>query len=180
MRSALVVAALLPACAGPPAEQAPADAAAHVAEPPPPSYQGHVTAFVDIAVATMESAAIAPHQTVLIDGKSITAFGPAAAIEVPAGATVIDGRGKFLIPGLHDMHVHLDHTHGMLELFVAAGVTTVRNMAGSPRTVALKKLTASGAVLGPTIYTTGPFVDGARPRWEASASVVTADDAERV
>ncbi len=179
MRSALVVAALLPACAGPPSEQAPADAP-QLAAPTPAIYQGHVTAFVDIAVATMESAAIAPHQTVLVDGKTITAFGPAAAIDVPAGATVVDGRGKFLIPGLHDMHVHLDHTHGMLELFVAAGVTTVRNMAGSPRTVALKKLTASGAVLGPTIYTAGPFVDGARPRWEASASVVTAADAERV
>jgi Amidohydrolase family len=175
--------AVLGACAAPPSDSAtpPADAAVTQTPPPPaPSYQGHVTAFVDVAVATMESAAIAPHQTVLVDGKTITALGPAAAIEVPAGATVIDGRGKFLMPGLHDMHVHLDHTHGMLELFVAAGVTTVRNMAGSPRTVALKKLTASGAVLGPTIYTAGPFVDGARPRWEASASVVTAADAERV
>jgi imidazolonepropionase-like amidohydrolase len=169
------------ACAAPPSDPTqPADAAFTHVLPPEPIYQGHVTAFVDVSVATMENPKLTPHQTVLVDGKVITALGSASAIEVPPGATVIDGRGKFLIPGLHDMHVHLDHTHGMLELFVAAGVTTVRNMAGSPRTVALKKLTASGAVLGPTIYTAGPFVDGARPRWEASASVVTAADAERV
>ena len=139
-----------------------------------------MTAFVDVAVAAMETPALAPHQTVIVGDQGVVALGPAATVAVPAGATVIDGRGKFLIPGLHDMHVHLDNTRGMLELFVAAGVTTVRNMAGSPRTVALRALTRSGALLGPTIYTAGPFVDGARPRWEASASVVTAADAERV
>jgi cytosine/adenosine deaminase-related metal-dependent hydrolase len=156
------------------------DASIVFVEPTPPVYQGHVTAFEDVSVVTMESSAIAPHQTVVVDGNAITAIGSAGTVDVPPGATVIDGTGKFLMPGLHDMHVHLDYTRGMLELFVAAGVTTVRNMAGSPRTVALRKLTASGAVLGPTIYTAGPFVDGARPRWEASASVVTAADAARV
>ncbi len=78
------------------------------------------------------------------------------------------------------MHVHLDGTRGMLALFVGSGVTTVRNMAGSPRTIALRDQIAKGELLGPAIYTAGPFVDGERPRWESSASVVTAADAERV
>ena len=180
VRSAVLVAVAASACAAPPSD-APselADAAFTHVVPAAPIYTGHVTAFVDVSVATMETDKLVPHQTVLVDDRTITAMG--SNVEVPPGATVIDGRGKFLIPGLHDMHVHLDHTRGMLELFVAAGVTTVRNMAGNARTVALRKLTATGAVLGPTIYTAGPFVDGARPRWEASASVVTAADAERV
>jgi len=180
VRSAVLVAIAASACAAPPSD-APselADAAITHIVPAAPISTGHITAFVDVSVATMETDKLVPHQTVIVDDKSITAMG--SDVEVPPGATVIDGRGKFLIPGLHDMHVHLDHTRGMLELFVAAGVTTVRNMAGNARTVAMRKLTASGAVLGPTIYTAGPFVDGARPRWEASASVVTAADAERV
>ena len=70
---------------------------------------------------------------------------------MPVDAQRIDGRGKVLIPGLHDMHVHLDGTRGMLALFVAHGVTTVRNMAGSPRTIALRERVAKGELLGPTI-----------------------------
>ena len=70
-------------------------------------------------------------------------------VTVPVDAQRIDGHGKVLIPGLHDMHVHLDGTRGMLALFVAHGVTTVRNMAGSPRTIALRERVAKGELLGP-------------------------------
>ena len=59
-----------------------------------------------------------PHQTVVVRGDSIVALGPIDRVDVPADAVRVDGRGKFLIPGLHDMHVHLDHTRGMLALFV--------------------------------------------------------------
>ena len=171
---ALVVMA---ACADTPAD--PTDAPA----PPPvtPKPAGRkVIAFVDVSVATMETPDVAKHQTVIVDGASIARLGPAGSVEVPPDAERIDGRGKVLIPGLHDMHVHLDNTRGMLALFVGSGVTTVRNMAGSPRTIALRDKIAKGELLGPTIYTAGPFVDGERPRWESSATVATAADAERV
>jgi imidazolonepropionase-like amidohydrolase len=144
----------------------------------PPVVTGGGIAFVDVAVATMETSQLAQHQTVLVRGDSIVAIGTNVAI--PVDAQKIDGRGKFLIPGLHDMHVHLDGTRGMLALFVAHGVTTVRNMAGSPRTIALRERVAKGDLLGPTIKTAGPFVDGPRPRWEASDVVATPADAARV
>lgn len=139
-----------------------------------------ITAFVDVTVEPMETPAPLLHQVVLVEGASIVKVAPMGEVQLPLEAERVDGRGKFLIPGLHDMHVHLDNTKGMLALFVASGVTTVRNMAGGMRTIALRDKIAKGELLGPTIYTTGPFVDGERPRWEASASVVTAADAEKV
>lgn len=145
------------------------DGQSPVIAPPPPPVMGGGIAFVDVAVATMDSPALAQHQTVLVRGSSIVAVGPIASVVVPKDAEKIDGRGKFLIPGLHDMHVHLDGTRGMLALFVVHGVTTVRNMAGSPRTITQRERVLKNELLGPRIYTAGPFVDGARPRWEASA-----------
>src|SRR6185312_12445213 len=139
-----------------------------------------ITAFVDVTVEPMESPTPLLHQDVLVEGATIVKVAPMGEVQLPLEAERVDGRGKFLIPGLHDMHVHLDNTKGMLALFVASGVTTVRNMAGGMRTIALRDKIAKGELLGPTIYTTGPFVDGERPRWEASASVVTMADAEKV
>jgi imidazolonepropionase-like amidohydrolase len=156
------------------------DGQSPVIAPPPPPVMGGGIAFVDVAVATMDSPALAQHQTVLVRGSSIVAVGPIASVVVPKDAEKIDGRGKFLIPGLHDMHVHLDGTRGMLALFVVHGVTTVRNMAGSPRTITQRERVLKNELLGPRIYTAGPFVDGARPRWEASDVVATPADAERV
>jgi cytosine/adenosine deaminase-related metal-dependent hydrolase len=143
-------------------------------------HAGHTVAFVDVAVATMESPQLVQHQTVVVEGGNVVRLGPVSGIELAPDTERIDGKGKVLVPGLHDMHVHLDNTRGMLALFVGAGVTTVRNMAGSPRTLALRDKIDKGELLGPKIYTAGPFVDGERPRWEASMSVTTAADAERV
>jgi imidazolonepropionase-like amidohydrolase len=167
---------LVVACAVPASPDDEGSAAIPLAPPPPPIGGG--IAFVDVAVATMESPQLVQHQTVLVQGDSIVAVGPDVA--VPSDAQRIDGKGKVLIPGLHDMHVHLDGTRGMLALFVAHGVTTVRNMAGSPRTITQRERIAKGELLGPRIVTAGPFVDGPHPRWEASDVVATPADAERV
>ncbi len=171
-----VLAVALAACSVPADEPAPDAAALRPAE----AADTAAIAFVDVAVATMDSPAIAQHQTVVVEGGTIRDLGPVDRIAIPRLAQRIDGHGKFLIPGLHDMHVHLDGTRSMLALFVGAGVTTVRNMAGSPRILALRDRVKRGELLGPTIYTAGPFVDGARPRWEASAAVKTPADAERI
>lgn len=153
------------------------------AQPSPPGFVKpagrKVTAFTDVTVVAMDRDAPLLHRTVVVEGDAITKV-CTTDCDLPGDAERVDGRGKWLIPGLHDMHVHLDGTKGMLALFVMNGVTTVRNMAGSPRTIALRERIAKGELFGPTIYTAGPFVDGERPRWEASASVVTAADAERV
>jgi imidazolonepropionase-like amidohydrolase len=123
----------------------------------------------------MDQERVLTGQTVLVHGSRIVAIGAANQVKVPAQTARIDGRGKFLIPGLADMHVHLDSRfipagvpkqgdsvaafERMLFLYVASGVTTVRNMNGYPVHVALRERAASGEMF-PRIYTSGPQVSG--------------------
>jgi hypothetical protein len=95
--------------------------------------QGPVTVFIDVAVIPMDRERLLPHQTVVVQDGRITALGATGKVRIPSGATRVDGRGKFLIPGLSDMHTHLSyggHLHVERQLFIlfAAGITTVRNM----------------------------------------------------
>jgi imidazolonepropionase-like amidohydrolase len=93
-----------------------------------------VTAFVDVNVVPMDTERVLPRHTVLVEGGRITALGPSDKVSVPANATRIDGKGKYLMPGLADMHVHLMNIFGREEnvrqmfRFLAHGVTTVRNL----------------------------------------------------
>lgn len=91
-----------------------------------------VTAFVDVGVIPMDRERVLEHHTVLIRDGRIAGLGPAGSVRIPRGATRIDGRGKFLIPGLGDMHVHLgsDSAGAERRLFflLASGVTTIRNL----------------------------------------------------
>jgi hypothetical protein len=129
-----------------------------------------LTAFVGVDVVPMDSERILDDQTVLVRGDRIAAMGPAGTVTVPAGATSIDGKGKYLMPGLTDMHVHLFAPDEM-PLYLANGVTTVRNMAGSAAHVALREQIAAGALLGPTIYTAGPAIDGVPPYWPGGGTI---------
>jgi imidazolonepropionase-like amidohydrolase len=99
--------------------------------------------------------------TVLIDGEQITDVGPSASTPAPPGADVIDARGKFLMPGLVDMHVHVytpDKWHP--ELFLAAGVTTVLDLGGQVADVtAYREAIEAGVMLGPRLYFTGPLLE---------------------
>lgn len=102
-------------------------------------------------------------QTVVIRGTRIVAAGPARSVAVPSGARVIDGRGRFLIPGLWDMHVHTTIAGGreLLELYVANGVTGVRDMAGDwPTLTAWRNDVSAGRLLGPRIVASGPYLEG--------------------
>jgi imidazolonepropionase-like amidohydrolase len=134
--------------------------------------QQRPVAFVDVTVVPMDRERLLPHQTVITEGDRITALGPVQTTQPPQGAQRIDGRGRFLMPGLADMHVHLNiggRANGLLKngdyatLFIANGVTTVRNMWGSPDILALRKTIDQGSVIGPRIYTTGPLTDGKPP-----------------
>src|SRR2546428_258420 len=94
-------------------------------------------------------------------GTHITAVGPSASTPVPSDARVIDGSGRYLIPGLWDMHVHLTVAGRMsVSLFPVNGVTGVRDMGGDLATVdGFRADIARGALLGPRIYRAGPFLD---------------------
>lgn len=119
----------------------------------------HTTAFVGVRVLPMTGAGIAADQTVLIENGVVSEVGPAASVEVPREARVIAGDGRLLMPGLTDAHVHVpDAREDVLALFLANGVTTVFNLEGDPRHVALRDRIADGEVAGPNIVTAGPFL----------------------
>jgi hypothetical protein len=103
----------------------------------------------------------------VVRGERISAVGRSAEVQVPADATRIDGRGKFLMPGMAEMHAHIpggkasdELMHRVLALFVANGITTIRGMLGDPRHLTLRAAVTKGEVVGPTLYTSGPSFNG--------------------
>src|SRR5207248_1637982 len=107
-----------------------------------PRLPAQTTAFVGVTVVPMDRERVIERQTVLVRDGRIAGIGPAGAMRVPLGATRVDGRGKYLIPGLADMHVHFGDNEAdnrvLLTLYLANGVTTVLNLHGSPAHLALR------------------------------------------
>lgn len=141
--------------------------------------QKQIVAFVNVNVVPMDEERLMAGQTVIVRDGVIAALGPTDKVKVPAGALRIDGRGKYLMPGLADMHVHFEVFNelantAMLRLFVANGVTTVLNLYGAPMFLALRDRVARGDTLGPAIYTSGPFISN------APVSTPTPEEAERL
>ena len=136
-----------------------------------------VTAIVDVTVVPMDSERALPHHTVLLRGDTIAAVGPVDEVAVPEDALRIDGAGRWLMPGLADMHVHLWNPQH-LTLFLAHGVTLVRNMWGSPMHLGWRESLASGETFGPALVTAGPLTDGDPPIWPGSAVALTPEEAE--
>ena len=93
----------------------------------------------------MMDAEVRTSQTVVVRDGWITAVGPTGQATYPAGATVVDGAGRFLIPGLSDMHAHV-YSEAELLLYVAHGVTRIRNMWGSHTALAMRARSDSGVV----------------------------------
>jgi len=140
---------------------------------------GAVTAFVGVSVVPMDRERVLPNQTVIVRGDRIAAVGPTGRVAVPAGATRVDGRGKFLLPGLAEMHGHIpppsapaELTENVLFLYVANGITTVRGMLGAPGQLQLRERVRSGAIVAPNLYLAGPSFSG--------NSVNSPADAERM
>jgi len=137
-------------------------------------------AFVGVNVVPMDRERIIEQQTVIIQDGSIAEIGPVSKLKVPSDALQIDGHGRYLMPGLGDMHVHLSHENeDELVLFLANGVTTVRNMWGALLHLEWRKRINDGDLLGPTIYTTGPIIDGNPPQKEYYTVIETPEEAEK-
>jgi imidazolonepropionase-like amidohydrolase len=128
-------------------------------------------AFVHVQVVPMDSERILKDQTVIVRDGRIAEIGPASKLRAPKGALQIDGQNKYLMPGLIDMHVHSFSDDSDLLLYIANGVTTVRNMAGSARHLKLREQIASGEILGPALYTCGAYLMGFKDA-EAARRVV--------
>src|SRR5262249_42865203 len=100
------------------------------------------------------------------------------ATQFPAGTQVINASGKYLIPGLWDVHVHW-YMKDYLPLFIANGVTGVRQMWGFPFHQEWRKQIQSGALLAPRMIIASPIIDGPNAVWQGSVSVATAEEARQ-
>jgi imidazolonepropionase-like amidohydrolase len=161
--------------------------AAARAQPPAASARGALQrgtlAITDVNVVPMTADTVLRGVTVLVRDGRIAAVGPRVA--VPAGGRRVDGRGRWLVPGLADMHTHLYADDGVvpdsvapdeLGVMVANGVTAARLMIGTPRHLALRRDVAAGRVLGPQLWAAGPQLTGRRTE---NAHVVTTPEEAR-
>jgi imidazolonepropionase-like amidohydrolase len=126
-----------------------------------------VIAFTNVSVVPMTGNQVVSNQTVVVTGDRITAIGPVKTTAVPQVATRVDGQGKFLMPGLAEMHGHIppptaprEFVDNVLFLYVATGVTTVRGMQGAPGQLELREASKRGEILAPNLYLAGPQFSG--------------------
>ena len=127
-------------------------------------------AIVNVNLIRMDRDRVEPGQTVVVQGDRIAAIGAAGEVVVPEAAMVIDGTNRYLLPGLTDAHVHLSgflpgltrQDFGDAPLYLANGITTVVNLGGTATELEWRQRIATGELLGPTIYTSGPFVNEPR------------------
>ena len=115
----------------------------------------------DVAIVDMNTGAVSPHNGIAIRGDRIVAVGPLSKIRIPAPMKTISGAGKFVIPGLWDMHVHLWYKDNQFPLYLANGVTGVRDMGSSMKQIhAWRAEMKRGQLLGPRIVACGSPVTG--------------------
>jgi imidazolonepropionase-like amidohydrolase len=147
---------------------------------PAPLVLTHVT------VINVNGGAPQPDQSVFIESSRIVAVGPAARTKPPKDWQIIDARGKFLIPGLWDMHVHLAGINAdpawskqvLLPLLLANGITGVRDMGGDlDALLAWKRDVESGSLLGPHIVASGPWLAGSGKKTSEQFPVANAEEA---
>lgn len=155
-----------------------------VAAPAQPA-QPALTALVGADIVPLEGDAARRDFTVIVENGRIADLGPRDSLPVPDGARIIDARGRHLLPGLADMHVHIGFPallhHGTpdaerleqeaaedLALYLANGVTTIRNMSGAPFHLELAAAIDEGRIDGPRLRNTSAILDGSPPVWQFS------------
>jgi amidohydrolase family protein len=132
--------------------------------------------FVGVTVIDATGAAPQPDMVVAIAGGTIASIEKDRPGRTPAGAEVIDGRGKFLIPGLWDMHVHW-YDERYLPLFIANGVTGVRQMWGMAMHDEWRQGVERGSLVGPRQIIASPIIDGPKPVFPQAVAVHDATEA---
>lgn len=135
-----------------------------------------VTVITNVSVVTPGSIQISQSQDVGFDKTKILFVKPTGTERISPSTTKVDGTGKFIIPGLWDMHVHLADER-TLGLFTANGVTGIRVLFGQPLQLTWRKNIQTGKSPGPEMVLAGPIVDGPKPVWNGSIGVSTPDEA---
>src|ERR1043165_2203504 len=142
-----------------------------------------IYAFTNVNVLAMDAERLVADQTVIVRDDLIESVGPSATLAIPANATRIDGRGKYLMPGLAEMHAHVMAAQAqgnadeainkdILLLYLANGITSIRAMLGSPNQLVLRDAINRGDVLGPSMWVGAPSING--------SSAPTADSAAKL
>ena len=143
--------------------------------------------LTNVTVVDVRTGVLQSEQTVILNRNRIASLEPSKSAKYPRNAPSVNCRGLFLIPGLWDMHVHLvfgdwfaDAKEISLPLFIANGVIAVRDMGSELDAVqAWRNEIEAGRLIGPRIYTSGPMLDGPKPRFPSSVPIATPDDARR-
>ncbi|HLO97198.1 MAG TPA: amidohydrolase family protein [Fimbriimonas sp.] len=130
----------------------------------------------NVSIITPGETKVQKAKDVAFDGKQILWIKNHSNIAAAPDVRLIDGSGKFLIPGLWDMHTHLSDGKS-LGLFTANGVTGIRVMFGATYQLSLRKDVQNGKILGPTMVLGSPIVDGPKPIWPGSIAVSNAEQA---
>jgi imidazolonepropionase-like amidohydrolase len=162
---ALALTAAAAACMG--TERVPGPAPVTPPIPATGTLDTATVAFVNVAVVPMDRERVLRDQTVVVRAGAIAEMDASSRLRPPAGATVIDGAGRYLMPGLAEMHAHIpspdmgtETLERTLFLFLANGVTTIRGMLGHPAHLALRSEALRGDILAPRIFTSGPSFNG--------------------
>lgn len=140
----------------------------------PRLYITHVT------VIDTETGKEATEQTVVISNSKISKVAKSDHVAVPANARMVDGRGKYLIPGLWDMHVHRTEYESTYPIYIANGVTGVREMSGPFDANKFRAALAAKKIDSPHIYFASPIIDGTPPRVPDQIVVNTAEEARKI
>ena len=164
-----------------------------------PAAQSPAIAFVHVAVVPMDRERVLPDHTVIVSDGKITAVGPTSKVKVPAGAIRIEARGRYLLPALSDMHVHVEGEswnallspvakaasktvpfEDFLFPYVANGVTTVQVLSGTRELLPVRGQIAQGDLLAPRLIL-ARMIDGPDKAWPPPLSswVSTAEEARK-
>ncbi len=126
-----------------------------------------VYAFTNVNVIPMDREVVLHDQTVVVINGSIFEIGDSEKVQVPEGSIAIDGNGKYLMPGLAEMHAHIPGNQNGTEiveetlfLYLSNGITIIRGMLGQPYHLQLRQQVLDQEVLGPRIYTSSPSLNG--------------------
>jgi imidazolonepropionase-like amidohydrolase len=157
------------------------------AQSPPSLLTEGVSVIDDVTVIDVTGGPSAHHRTVVIQNGYIKAIHKTKGLHIRGDATHINGTGKFLIPGLWDMHVHTVFGDWFpagreiaLPLFIANGITGVRDMGGELGVLQQwRKEISAGTLIGPRMVIAGPMLDGPQPRFPSSVAIATPEDGRR-
>jgi len=133
-----------------------------------------------VTVIDTETGKEAKDRTVIISGDRISDVRDSRSVKPPAGAKIVDGTGKYLIPGLWDMHVHSWNDDAVFPIYIANGVTGVRDMFGPPDANKFRAELVAKKAATPRFYLASPIIDGNPPRWPGSIAVTTPEEARKV